>query len=354
MRLPGRLTAVVSAGLLLVIAAAGWLVYLLVPGRHWLTAALVGLILLAAAVPAVLGHRLATVRRRAEERFQALVHHSADCITVLDGTGRIVYDSPNVAAVLGFPPGTRLGMRGSELLHAADRAHAREVFAGVLAAPDGTATFQGRATHHDGSYRWMDVTLTNLLDQPAVRGVVLNAKDVSDSHHLREQLAFQATHDGLTGLPNRRMLSDKLAGSLRETPDRVPMAAVLVVDLDQFKSVNDSLGHRAGDELLRQVGARLGRCVRTQDLLARVGGDEFVALLEGVATRDEATAVAERIVTALRQPFQILGSPVTIGASVGVSFTSPGATVDEVLGDADTAMGRAKRSGGLRYSTSDT
>ena len=129
------------------------------------------------------------------------------------------------------------------------------------------------------------------------------------------------------------------------------MIAVLFIDLDRFKTVNDTLGHEAGDELLRQVSTRLGDCVRQQDLLARVGGDEFVALLDGIADRDEATAVAARIVAAMREPFDVLGREATIGASVGVSFTGPAATVDEVLGGADAAMYQAKQSGGLRYAT---
>jgi diguanylate cyclase (GGDEF)-like protein len=193
------------------------------------------------------------------------------------------------------------------------------------------------------------MSVTNLVNNDAIRGLVVNARDVSDSRRLQEQLAYQARHDSLTGLPNRRLLNERLTCSLAR-PSRV---AVLFVDLDRFKTVNDTLGHDAGDELLRQVGARLAGCLRTQDLLARVGGDEFVALLDGVADRHEATAAADRIVAVLRAPFDVLGQQVTIGASVGVCFDTPGATVDDMLGGADAAMYQVKQSGGRAYALID-
>jgi diguanylate cyclase (GGDEF)-like protein/PAS domain S-box-containing protein len=314
-----------------------------------LALALLGVILVAGVSLTVVTQRAAAVRRRTEARFAAMVQHSTDCISLLDPTGRIVWDSPSLTTVLGFPHGARLGMLAGEVLHPADRAAARAAFADLLQRPGETARVQCRAMHHDGSYRWVDMSVTNLVDNPAIRGLVVNGRDISDSRELQERLVFQATHDTLTGLANRRLLHDRLAGSLGRDPERAPTVAVLYIDLDRFKPVNDELGHEAGDELLRQVGRRLSGCLRTQDLLSRVGGDEFVALLDGIASREEATMVATRIIAELRRPFDVLGHEVTIGASVGLSFSSPGATVDQVLGGADAAMYRAKQSGGLRY-----
>ncbi|MEV1290288.1 sensor domain-containing diguanylate cyclase [Micromonospora sp. NPDC049679] len=313
--------------------------------------ALLGLILVAAVSLVIVDVRAAAARRRTEERFRALVQHSSDSISVLDRTGRIIYDSPSVSAVLGFPQHARIGKRASEMLHPDDRVMAQHVFARLVARPGTVERLQCRALHHDGGYHWVDMNVTNLTHNPAIAGVVINARDVCDSRQLQEQLGFQALHDSLTGLPNRRLLNERLSGAL--APDRGSsiMVAALFVDLDRFKAVNDSLGHEAGDELLQQVGRRISDCLRSGDLLARVGGDEFVVLMDGIRAVDEATGVAGRIVEALREPFDLRGGLVRIGASVGVNVNEPGATADEMLNGADAAMYRAKQSGGLTYRT---
>jgi diguanylate cyclase (GGDEF)-like protein/PAS domain S-box-containing protein len=354
-RAGGRdMIAIVAGG-----AAGGWGYYRSLPvddfygaarsGSMRINLALLGMILVAAAGLMVVTRRGMKARRRAEEHFRALVQNAADCITVLDPTGRIVYDSPSISALLGFPPGHRIGSLGGDTLHPEDRAEARAMFARLLTRPGAVERMQCRALRHDGGHQWVDMSVTNLVDNPAIRGLVVNARDVSDSRRLQEQLAYQARHDSLTGLPNRRLLNERLGEAL----DRMCQVAVLFVDLDRFKTVNDSLGHDAGDELLRQVGARLAGCLRVPDLLARVGGDEFVALLDGIAHRNEAIAVADRIVAVLRAPFDVFGESVTIGASVGVCFDSPGATVDDMLGGADAAMYQVKQSGGLAYALVD-
>ncbi|WP_175543521.1 diguanylate cyclase domain-containing protein [Micromonospora pattaloongensis] len=313
--------------------------------------ALLGLILVAAVSLVLVDLRAAAARRRTEERFRALVQHSSDCISVLDVTGRIVYDSPSTSAVLGYSPNGRIGELAIYMLHPDDRAAAREVFGRLIAQRGAVERMQCRALHANGDYHWVDMHVTNLVHNRAIEGLVVNLRDICDSRKLQEQLSFQALHDALTGLPNRRLLNERLAAALTPDHRRSALVAVLFVDLDRFKSVNDTLGHEAGDELLRQVSARIAGCLGPEHLLARVGGDEFVVLMEGIGTAEEAMGVADRIVAALREPFDVQGHPVVIGASVGVNVNEPGTTADTMLSGADAAMYQAKQAGGLGYAT---
>jgi diguanylate cyclase (GGDEF)-like protein len=171
--------------------------------------------------------------------------------------------------------------------------------------------------------------------------VVINARDITDSRQLQERLSFQALHDTLTGLPNRRLCADRLHAAL--APHQGRLVGLLFVDLDGFKSVNDTLGHDAGDELLRRVAGRISACVRGHDTVARVGGDEFVVLLDGVTGREEVDLIAGRVVEEVRRPVDLPAGAVHVGASVGVALGNPGARVDDVLRSADEAMYVAKR-----------
>jgi diguanylate cyclase (GGDEF)-like protein len=194
-----------------------------------------------------------------------------------------------------------------------------------------------------GEYRWFEFTASNQMHNPALNGVVINARDISENRAFQDRLAHEAQHDALTGLPNRRRMQDALGTSLR-----ADAVGVLFVDLDGFKPVNDAHGHEAGDELLRQVAARLTACVRENDVLARVGGDEFVVLMPGVPGPADADAMCLRIRQAIEMPFRIDGHEVLIGASVGIHLAAPADDPDEALRAADHAMYAVKKSGGGR------
>ncbi|GAA1518305.1 hypothetical protein GCM10009827_036810 [Dactylosporangium maewongense] len=297
--------------------------------------ALLTMLLVGVAGLAVLGYRSQLVRRRAEERFAALVEHAPDVVTVLDDDGSVVYSSPSGKRILGF---VAVGTSVFDLLHPDDRQHVRERFAALLSEKGGLERMQVRVSQADGNHRWFDFTASNQLHNAALNGVVINARDITDSREMQDRLAHDAHHDPLTGLPNRRRLQERLTASLQHTP-----VGVLFVDLDGFKPVNDELGHEAGDELLRQVGGRLSLCLRPTDVLARVGGDEFVLLLPGVVTPDDAAALATRLRASLSEPFHVVGNEVRIGASVGLHLAGPGEDPDEVLRTADQAMYAAKR-----------
>jgi diguanylate cyclase (GGDEF)-like protein/PAS domain S-box-containing protein len=282
-----------------------------------------------------------------EARFRSLAQHSSDVITIVGADGRVTYQSSSVRQVFGYPPEEILGRDLRTWLH---RDHAAELVA-VLAAPPpegGTAalvTF--RVRHSNGSWRDVETAVTTMFDDPGIRGLVLNSRDVTDRLALESELRTRAWHDPLTGLANRALFADRVDDALaRRARDGRPLA-VAFLDLDDFKSINDTLGHTAGDLLLRGIGERLAESVRPGDTVARFGGDEFALLFEGA---DAATAghIAERIIAGLTRPFRILDEEVHARASIGLALASDSETTDELLSGADTAMYVAKARGKSR------
>jgi diguanylate cyclase (GGDEF)-like protein len=217
----------------------------------------------------------------------------------------------------------------------------RDQFGMLLDRREAVLRLQCRVRSGRGDYRWFELTASNQMHNPSLNGVVINARDNSENRAFQERLAHEAQHDALTGLPNRRRMQDALGASLRD--DAV---AVLFVHLDGFKPVDDAHGHEAGDELLRQVAARLSSCVRGNDVLARVGGDEFVVLMPGVHGADDAEAMSARIRQTIGLPYLIDGQQVTIGASVGLHLAPTAGDPDEALRAADHAMYTVKKSRG--------
>ena len=304
---------------------------------------LLAMLLIGVAGITVLGYRTQVTRRRADERFQALFQHAPDLVSVLDGNGRIVFSSPSAHAVLGFRTNALTGHSVFDLVHPDDQKEMRESFSGLVTDPSGVIRLQCRIRSADGEYRWFDFTASNQMHNPALAGVVINARDISENRAFQERLAHEAEHDPLTGLPNRRRMRDALDRSLRR--DSV---AVLFVDLDGFKPVNDGHGHEVGDELLRQVADRLSACVRSGDVLSRVGGDEFVILMPGVVAAEDAEAMAARLRYVLELPFRIGGQEIVIGASIGVHVAGTAEHPDAALRAADHAMYAIKHTGGSR------
>ncbi len=291
----------------------------------------------------ILGYRTMITRRRADERFRALFQHAPDMVAVLDDAGLIQFASPSAAQVLSLTPGSLTGTSVFELVHPDDRKRMLESFGLLMSEQDAVERLQCRVLPVAGEPRWFEFTASNQITNPSLNGVVINARDVSETRAFHERLAHEAAHDALTGLPNRRRMQEALGASLQ-----AGSVGVLFVDLDGFKPVNDAYGHEAGDELLRQVATRLGSCVRAQDVLARVGGDEFVVLMPGITDGAAAEAMSVRVRDALSRPFLIARHTVTIGASVGVHVASGAADPDQALRAADHAMYEIKRAGGGR------
>ena len=196
----------------------------------------------------------------------------------------------------------------------------------------------------------MEVVVSNLVDEPSVGAVVVNYRDVTYRRRMVDDLAFRAFHDTLTGLPNRSLLLDRLGQAIARARREDGCLAVMFIDLDHLKQVNDSVGHPAGDELLRAVAGRLRGCVREVDTLARVGGDEFMLLIPEIAEPNDAVAVAAKALACVAEPYRVLGQSVAVTASIGIAFYPDDALEPEgLMSRADRALYRAKSTGRNRY-----
>jgi len=284
--------------------------------------------------------------RRSEERFRSLVQNSVDVNMVLRPDGTISYESPAAERVLGLHVEDRIGTPALEIVHPEDRDFAERLLDDVVHTPGAEISGELRARHADGSWRTIETVLKNFLDDPAVEGVVVNYRDITTRKTLEEELRRQAFHDSLTGLANRALFADRLEHALARTRRFGHPVAVLFLDLDDFKTVNDSLGHGEGDALLIAVGKRLAGAMRAGDTIARMGGDEFAVLVEDPSDAAAPIAVAERLLAILELPFEIGSKELFVHASVGVAV-STGQTKDgdELLRDADVSMYTAKNKG---------
>jgi diguanylate cyclase (GGDEF)-like protein/PAS domain S-box-containing protein len=288
---------------------------------------------------------------RNERRFEAMVQYSSDLITLLGTDLRVVYQSPAVGAVLNRSSSEFIGKSLRDLIHPDDVVTAEAQFTKVLAGGLGsTSTFEYRLPRADGRWRIVDAVITNLFDQPDVGAIVLNGRDVTERRALEQELSHQAFHDTLTGLANRSLFLDRLSHAMDRSDRGADPVAVLFLDLDDFKVVNDSFGHPVGDHLLVAVSDRIRLATRPGDTVARFGGDEFAVLVESGTMPEAAQVVARRITEALTPTFRVLTNDVTMRVSIGIAIGQrPQETPDDLLRDADLAMYLAKRSGKGRF-----
>jgi diguanylate cyclase (GGDEF)-like protein/PAS domain S-box-containing protein len=286
--------------------------------------------------------------RQNEARFRSLVQHSSDVIIVTRADGTVRFVSPSASRVFGYDPSEMLRHTISEMLHPDDRERAATFFANAAQSPGVSGPVEWRFRQTDGSWLHAEILATNLLHDPSVKGVVLNTRDVSERRRLEEQLTHQAFHDPLTGLANRALFRDRVSHALALAQRRGSPVTVLYLDLDDFKNVNDSLGHAEGDRLLIAAAERFLACARSADTVARLGGDEFAILIEGADGRE---GLPERVAAAMSHPFSLSGNQVRVTVSIGVASATPGDIADDVLRNADMAMYAAKRHGKGRAET---
>jgi diguanylate cyclase (GGDEF)-like protein/PAS domain S-box-containing protein len=300
-------------------------------------------------------HRLA----ESEERHALALQGANDGLWDWDVRADRLYFSPRWKAMLGYTE-SEIGDAAGEWLgrvHPDDRAALTLALDGHLNGATQHFESEHRIQHHDGSYRWMLSRGIAVRDHTGRASRVVGSQtDVTGRREAEQRLQHDALHDALTGLPNRVLFLDRLDQAIRRAQRRQPAscAAVLFLDLDRFKLVNDSLGHAVGDRLLVAVGRRLESTLRPGDTVARLGGDEFTILLDDVCDAIEATVIAERVQHTLQEPFHLDGRELVVAASIGIALAGHDAAPNDVMRDADVAMYRAKADGKGRHAVFDS
>jgi diguanylate cyclase (GGDEF)-like protein/PAS domain S-box-containing protein len=302
-------------------------------------------------------HKAVDDLSQSEQRYALAVRAASDGIWDWDLTTERIYFSPRWHAILGRPERTRDEDPAAwfELVHDDDLLRLRAAIDAHLAGQTPHLESEHRMRHADGTWRWM------LGRGLAIRGpdgtatrMAGSLSDITGRREAEGQLQHDALHDGLTGLPNRPLFMDRLDQVLsRAMRDSAIGCAVLFLDIDRFKLVNDSLSHAIGDQLLIALAGRIAAELRPGDTVARIGGDEFTILLDGVRTEHAATVVAERVQAGLREAFSVDGHELFVTASIGISLSSARATSAELLRNADIAMYDAKRRGRARFALFD-
>ena len=280
--------------------------------------------------------------------FQLITENSTDLITKLRLDGGITYASPVAHSVLGFAPDQLTGHSLLEFVHPEDYEVVR-VAMGVAAQDKSPPTVVYRARHLDQRYIWFETTLRLMKGAAGeeTAEILCISRDISERRRMEERLHELARTDHLTNIPNRVLLAERFASGLSQARREGSLLAMLMIDVDRFKNINDSLGHGMGDALLKLVATRLRSCIRECDTLARWGGDEFTVLLPGVRDADMAVTVAQRCLAALKQPLVLEGQSLHVTASIGVSVSTDSSPEAEMLlRNADVAMYRAKARGG--------
>jgi diguanylate cyclase (GGDEF)-like protein/PAS domain S-box-containing protein len=314
---------------------------------------LVVVTILLGALGALVAIAMGLLMRRAgaqrSAQFRSLVHNASDLITVVGQDGTIRYQSPSAERLVGIPAEELVGTSYVDLIEPDDRPHLQALLADLSGLPNPEATAEYRLRHVDGSSRYVE-SIVSLIADATLGGYVLNTRDVTDRKMLEEELAHRAFHDSLTGLSNRAVFRDRVDHALARAARTGDGLTVLLLDLDGFKTINDSLGHDAGDELLIAVGARIHACGRESDTIARLGGDEFGILLEDEGDEARASSVADRVLQELAAPYRVGGRDVFVRASIGIATcVASDANMDDLIRNADTAMYAAKAAGKGRY-----
>jgi len=282
-----------------------------------------------------------------EQRFRVLVEKSWSGVALLDENLAFTYAGASTQRLVGYDERQLIGTSILGYVHPRERQSARDLFRNLAASPaNSEATGELRFLHQDGTWVWIEGFAQNLLHDPAVGAIVINYRDISQRKQAEKQLEYQAYYDALTGLPNRLLFRDRVVNAIAHARRNRYAVAVMYLDLDHFKLVNDGLGHSIGDQLLSQVSDRLQAMIRASDTISRLGGDEFTILLNDVANSDVVAAVAHKLLQSLTRPFRVEGHDLFVTASIGISlFPNDGDDVETLLRAADSAMYRAKELG---------
>ena len=292
--------------------------------------------------------------RASEARFRSLIASASDVCLIVSGEGRIGYQSPSAERAWGYAEADLAGRPFQAFVHPDDLPAAMQLLAEARTRPGLEVATELRVRRSDDEWRELEVIAKDLTDDPSIRGIVVTLHDVTEHKAFARELRHMAFHDALTALPNRALFIDRVEHALARAARHNRRVAVAFLDLDNFKVVNDSLGHEAGDQLLIEVAGRICDSLRPGDTVARLGGDEFTFLLEDIGTEAEALRAIERLGQRLRQPADVQGRQLFPGASIGLALGTPGQDqAEDLLRNADLAMYHAKADGKNRCAVFD-
>ncbi len=289
--------------------------------------------------------------RRSEERLSSLIKNSSDVVCILGPDAVIRYVSPSVEQTFGHRPEELVERDIGCVVDPEDLQRVHALIAAIASQPGGRPALAEFRVRHGSEGQWRDVEAlgTNLLQERDIDGIVLNIRDISERKAFQDELEHQAFHDTLTGLPNRALFRNRVEHALASRRrDHLPVA-VLFLDIDDFKDINDSLGHAAGDEVLQEVARRLQDCMRPVDTAARLGGDEFAILIRDAESELHSIEIAHRVTSTIRTTIALDGRDVAAAVSIGIAFSDQNMIsprdADELLHNADAAMYMAKEHG---------
>jgi diguanylate cyclase (GGDEF)-like protein/PAS domain S-box-containing protein len=281
-----------------------------------------------------------------EQRFRALVEKSWSGVALLSADLAFCYAGASTERLLGYTEDDLSGTSFLAYIHPRERETLRELFGALAAGASHESQAELRFRHRSGVWIWLEAFAQNMLHEPSVGAIVLNYRDVTQRKATEKQLEYQAYYDALTGLPNRLLFRDRVVNAIAQAERNRRGVAVMYLDLDHFKLVNDSLGHSLGDALLSEVAARLQSCVRASDTISRLGGDEFTILLIDTSSSESIAGVARKILQSFAHPIRVEAHELFVTASIGISiFPGDGDDVETLLRCADSAMYRAKELG---------
>ncbi|MDI7742686.1 PAS domain S-box protein [Lysinibacillus fusiformis] len=284
--------------------------------------------------------------QKSEEQYRLIAENMTDLVRVVDPNGAVIYASPSHEHVLGYTPEEIEGYSVFEMIHPDDIEKMQTRFQEAIAEKeDHTADF--RIKHAKGYWVWIEAHAKFILDeQGRILRLQMVGRDITERKTLEEKLSKMAFYDSLTGIPNRRLFREKLIQAIKEADRYDRKFALLYMDIDKFKQINDTLGHDAGDDLLKQFAEKVQNCLRESDTLARQGGDEFTILLSEIKEEKDALLIAERIHASLQEPWMINNEELFTTSSIGVAYYhKEGTSFGELMKQADTAMYAAKQSG---------
>jgi diguanylate cyclase (GGDEF)-like protein/PAS domain S-box-containing protein len=286
---------------------------------------------------------------RVEARYASLIRNASDVIMISDGDGRLRFASPAAERILGIHPDALLNRNLLELWADGDRDRLAAFLEEVVATHGRVVGPIEVMVETDDRRSTLECVGSNLADDPAIAGLALNFRDVSERKLLEEQLRKLAFHDPLTLLANRSLLWNRVEHALALAQRSQQLVAVMFLDLDNFKNINDSLGHDSGDRFLQAAAQRLVKATRPSDTVARLGGDEFAILLEGLRGEQDVERIAAPISAAFNRPLLLDGREIETSASIGVACSRPGDDAEQLLRNADIAMYHAKAAGKARF-----